>query len=238
MNEWKNEEFSDIMKGSKECYNATRKEHRVYIAAKRVFDLLVSFFAVCLLFPVFLVISVIIKCTDKGPVFYSHKRVGMNGEPVDVLKFRSMKVGADDLESMLTEEQLEEYRKEFKLEVDPRITPIGQFLRKTSLDELPQLLNILQGNLSIVGPRPVLMEELHHYSKEEVAKLLSVKPGLTGYWQAYARNSARYEDGKRQEMELYYVDHAGMLFDWKIIFKTAFSVLKQENVSGYKSTDE
>lgn len=135
-----------------------------------------------------------------------------------------MKLNADKLEDMLTPEQLEEYKKEFKINNDPRITKIGKFLRKTSLDELPQLFNILKGELSVIGPRPVVAEELEMYGESERAKFLSVKPGLTGYWQAYARNNATYESGERQRMELYYVDHACIWFDIKILLKTVISV--------------
>ena len=137
-----------------------------------------------------------------------------------------MKKNADDLENMLTPEQLEIFKTEFKIEDDPRITKIGNFLRETSLDELPQLLNILKGDLSIVGPRPVVEDELENYG-EDVNKLLSVKPGLTGYWQAYARNDVIYATGERQKMELYYVDNSSLWFDIKIFFKTFVAVFKK-----------
>ena len=137
-----------------------------------------------------------------------------------------MKMNADDLESHFTKEQLEIFKSEFKIEDDPRINKVCKFLRKTSLDELPQLLNILQGNLSIVGPRPVVEEELENYG-DLTDKFLSVKPGLTGYWQAYVRNDANYASGKRQKMELYYVDNRSFWFDIKIIFKTVSSVFQK-----------
>jgi lipopolysaccharide/colanic/teichoic acid biosynthesis glycosyltransferase len=140
---------------------------------------------------------------------------------------------------MLTPEQLEEYRREYKLEDDPRLIGykkpgdgskcFGAFIRRTSIDELPQILfNIcLRGNMSVVGPRPILRDELtENYTPAEQRALLSVKPGLTGYWQAYARNNATYESGERQHMELYYVKNASFLMDLKIIFATVGSVLK------------
>jgi lipopolysaccharide/colanic/teichoic acid biosynthesis glycosyltransferase len=174
------------------------------------------------------VLSILIRAEDKGPIFYQHWRIGKDGEPIGVYKFRSMKVGADRLENMLTEEQLEIYKREFKLDDDPRITRVGKFIRKTSLDELPQFLNILKGEMSFVGPRPIVKDELLNYTESEREKLLSVKPGLTGYWQAYARNHATYESGMRQQMELYYIDHACVLLDIKIFFKTVVTVLKRD----------
>lgn len=143
-------------------------------------------------------------------------------------KFRSMKETKQDLKDLLTKEQYEEYLKEYKLDNDPRITKIGNILRKTSLDELPQLLNILKGEMSFVGPRPIIEEEFINYSSQEKEKLLSVKPGLTGYWQAYARNNATYQTGKRQEMELYYIDNASLLLDIRILVKTVHTVLTRE----------
>ena len=189
-------------------------------------DIIGSFFGLLILSPLFLVIAICIKINDGGKVFYKHKRVGQFGKPIYLYKFRSMKMNADDLESHFTKEQLEIFKSEFKIEDDPRITKVGKFLRKTSLDELPQLLNILQGNLSIVGPRPVVEEELENYG-DLTDKFLSVKPGLTGYWQAYVRNDANYASGKRQKMELYYVDNRSIWFDIKIIFKTVSSVFQK-----------
>ena len=138
-----------------------------------------------------------------------------------------MRVDAGDLKKLLTPEQLEQYQREFKIDNDPRITKVGEFIRKTSLDELPQLFNILKGDISIVGPRPIVEEETKIYGKD-IVKFLSVVPGLTGYWQAYARNNATYESGERQEMEMYYVDNRSLWLDIKIFFKTFSSVLKKE----------
>ena len=175
----------------------------------------------------FIILAVIIRMSDGGSVFYGHTRVGYKGKKISVYKFRSMKTNAGDLEKILTPEQLEQYVKEFKIDNDPRITKIGGFLRKTSLDELPQLINILKGELSIVGPRPIVEKETEIYGKD-IAKLLSVKPGLTGYWQAYARNNATYESGERQRMEMYYVEHCSLWMDIKILFRTVFSVIRED----------
>lgn len=178
---------------------------------------------------------------DPGNPFYIQTRVGKGGKPLRILKFRSMRKNADRLEDMLTPEQLEEYKKEYKLDDDPRLigykkagdgkTCFGGRIRQLSIDELPQIpFNILiKGDMSIVGPRPILREELEkYYTPKQQEALLSVKPGLTGYWQAYARNDAKYEiggGGERQKMELYYLDNMSPLLDIRIMFKTVSSVL-------------
>lgn len=218
----------------------TERTLSAYEVVKRGFDFLASLAAgIALLIPI-AVISVIIMIKDPGSPFYKQKRVGMGGKPLYIYKFRSMKKGADNLEKMLTKEQLIEYRREYKLDDDPRLIGykkvgdgnkcFGGKLRKASLDELPQILfNIcILGNMSIVGPRPILKEELiENYTPEERKLLLSVKPGLTGYWQAYARNSVGYADHKRQDMELEYIKNRSLWFDIKIIFKTVSTVLKK-----------
>ena len=202
-----------------------RKNNPGYRFIKRTFDIASTLFALILLSPVFLIVSILIKADDKGPVIFKHDRVGKNGKVFRVYKFRSMKVGADKVEDFLTPEQLEKYKKEFKLDNDPRITKVGNILRKTSLDELPQLMNILKGEMSVIGPRPILDSEFKYYTEDEKALILSLKPGLTGYWQAYARNNATYETGERQKMELYYAENASVWFDIKILFKSAVSVV-------------
>ena len=142
-------------------------------------------------------------------------------------KFRSMKVNADKLEDTLTSEELEEYRTEYKIRNDQRVTRVGRFIRKYSIDELPQLFNILKGELSFIGPRPVLDEETRLYGdKREL--LLSVRPGLTGYWQAYGRNNVTYESGERQAMELYYIENFSWWFNVKIFFRTIKAVITAE----------
>ena len=121
-----------------------------------------------------------------------------------------------------------QYQKEFKIDNDPRITKMGKFLRVTSLDELPQLWDIFVGKLSVVGPRPLVKNEIELYYSDSKELFLSCKPGLTGYWQAYARNDATYESGERQKMELYYVNNRSLWLDIKILFKTVFSVLSRK----------
>ena len=199
----------------------------IYHLIKRLFDIVCSLLGLIVLLPVFLVISLLVKWEDGGNIFYGHLRVGQDGKKIRVYKFRSMKMNVGNLEKLLTPEQLEQYRTEFKIDNDPRITKIGNIIRKTSIDELPQLWNILRGDISIVGPRPIVEKETEIYGND-IAKFLSVKPGLTGYWQAYARNNATYESGERQKMEMYYVDNCSLWLDIKIIFKTVESVLKKE----------
>ena len=137
-------------------------------------------------------------------------------------------MNADKMIDQLTPEQMQQYYTEFKIDNDPRITKVGNFLRKTSLDELPQLFNVLFNDMSLIGPRPLIESEIQMYYSDYYDVLLSAKPGVTGYWQAYARNNATYQSGERQQMELYYVHNASAWLDIKILFKTVVSVLKRE----------
>lgn len=195
-----------------------------YAAMKRSFDFIASLCGMVILSPVFAVIAAVVYFSDPGPVFYGHERLGKNGKKIRIWKFRSMFTNADEIFSDFTEEQKEEFYRDFKLENDPRITRIGNFLRKSSLDELPQLWNILRGDLSLVGPRPVVKEELKKYGSD-AEYFLSVKPGLTGYWQANGRNLVNYENG-RKEMELYYVKHQSAVLDVEILLKTVAAVVR------------
>lgn len=200
-------------------------QRRGYLIAKRLFDVIASFCALVVLSPVFLFVSIFIKLDSKGPVIFVHKRFGKNGKIIKLLKFRTMVQNAERLITEFTPEQKVEWEAKFKLEHDPRITRVGKVLRKTSLDELPQLINILKGELSIVGPRPIIQEELEQYGKDK-GKLLSVIPGLTGYWQAYARSDCSYE--QRRKMELYYIENANFWWDIRIIFKTVEAVIRKK----------
>lgn len=192
---------------------------------KRFIDIVLSFIALVVLSPIFLIIGLSIKMESKGPVFFVHKRVGKNGKIIGMYKFRTMVQNAEELIKEFTPEQMKEFKENFKLENDPRITKVGNFLRKTSLDELPQLINILKGELSIIGPRPVIGEELEKYG-ENKSKFLSVTPGLTGYWAANGRSNTTYEE--RMKMELYYIDNLSWKMDVKVFLKTILSVLKRE----------
>ena len=196
-----------------------------YKYVKRFTDVLISSIALVILSPLFLLIAVAIKLESKGPVFFEHKRIGKNGKEIKILKFRSMVDNAEDLIKKFTPEQMKEFKQNFKLENDPRVTKFGKFLRKTSLDELPQLINIIRGDLSIIGPRPVILPELEKYENNK-RKFLSITPGLTGYWAANGRSNTSYE--QRMQMELYYIDNISLKLDLKIFFKTILSVLKKE----------
>ena len=196
-----------------------------YMSVKRVFDLVISTIGLIILSPIFLILAIIVKLDSKGPVFFAHTRYGKNGKKFKMYKFRTMYENAQDMINDFTPEQMKEWKENFKLQDDPRITKVGKFLRKTSLDELPQIVNIMKGDLSIIGPRPVIEEELEKYG-ENKEKFLSVTPGLTGYWQANGRSSTTYE--QRMEMELYYIDHISPKLDFKIFFKTIESVIKKE----------
>lgn len=195
-----------------------------YVFVKRVFDITVSFIGITVLSPVFLLLSAMVYIADPGPVLYRHERVGKGKKKIRIWKFRSMYINSEEIFENFTKEQKEEYYADFKLENDPRITRIGNFLRRSSLDELPQLWNIFCGDLSFVGPRPVVEEELEKYG-EDAEKLLSVKPGLTGYWQANGRNLVNYDNG-RKEMELYYVENQSPVLDGKILLQTVGAVAR------------
>ncbi len=199
----------------------TSKRH--YHVVKRILDIILSVIGLILSIVPMLVISVLIKIESPGPIIYVHNRIGKNGKPLPILKFRSMYVNADKMIEDFSPELKVEWEKNFKLEHDPRITRVGAFLRRSSLDELPQLVNVLKGELSIVGPRPVVMEEVEKYG-EHIDKFLSVTPGLTGYWQAYARSTCSYE--QRMEMELFYVNNASFWFDVKIMIATIGAVFR------------
>ena len=200
----------------------------IYKFVKRAFDFIVALAAIVAISPLLLIISAIVYPGDPGPVIYGQVRIGKNGEAFKMWKFRSIYKNADKMIDQLTDEQRQQYITEFKIDNDPRITPVGNFLRKTSLDELPQLFNVLCNDMSLVGPRPLIESEIQTYYADMFDTLLSVKPGVTGYWQAYARNNATYQSGQRQQMEMYYVNHASIMLDIKILFRTVASVLHRD----------
>lgn len=199
-----------------------------YLFIKRTFDIVSSGLFLLVFSWLYLILAIVVKCSDGGSVFYRHKRVGKNGKTIYIPKFRSMKKNADKLEDMLTPEQLEQYKREYKIDNDPRITKVGGFLRKTSLDELPNIWAIFKGDISVIGPRPLMQSEVEDKYGEDAAKLLSVKPGMIGWWAANGRSNTTYESGERQKLELYYVDHCSLWLDIKIIFKTIWKVIKRD----------
>ena len=193
-----------------------------YNVLKRFFDILLSVIGLIILSPVFLIISIIIKLTSPGPVLYKHKRVGYMGEEIEIYKFRSMVVDSDNFEKYFTKEQMKHFKENFKLENDPRITKIGKFLRKSSLDELPQLINIIKGQMSIICTRPIVKDEVKKYGIY-ADTYFSVKPGLTGLWQVCGRSNTTYEE--RVQLDVKYVQNRSLLNDLKIILKTFGAVV-------------
>lgn len=196
-------------------------------ASKRGFDILFAITCLIILSPVFLILYLLVT-RDGGMAFYGHERIGRNGKKFKCLKFRSMATNSQELLKELLEKDKDarkEWETSFKLKNDPRITQIGYFLRKTSLDEIPQLLNILKGEMSVVGPRPVTQQELPMYNQSLKYYLIS-KPGLTGLWQVNGRNNVDYN--ARVEFDTDYVRNWSFIRDILIIFKTLKVVLKRE----------
>lgn len=196
---------------------------KTYDFVKRIIDIIISSIGLIICLPIFVIIAILIKIDSKGPVFFKHKRIGKYGRKLEIYKFRTMIDNAEEAMKYFTEEQKKEFKENFKLENDPRVTRVGKILRKTSLDELPQIINILKGEMSIIGPRPIVKNELEKYGKNK-ERFLSVAPGLTGYWAANGRSDVSYEE--RMALELYYVDNRSLLLDLKIFVKTIGSVLR------------
>ena len=203
--------------------NSVRK--KVYLAIKRSIVIIGSLIGIILLSPIYIIIAILIKSDSPGKIVFGHTRKGKGGKDIKVYKFRTMYSNANEIFESFTSEQKEEYYKNFKLDNDPRVTKLGGFLRKTSLDELPQLFNILKGDMTIIGPRPIVEKEISKYG-DKAEKLFSVVPGLAGYWQANGRSDTTYEE--RVEMDMYYIDNMSFYLDVKILFQTAISVLKGE----------
>ncbi len=187
-----------------------------YLSAKRIFDIIVSLIGIVLLIPFFIIISAAIKLDSHGPVFFIQERSGYKGRIFKMYKFRSMVTDAEDKFELL-EERNEVQGCMFKMRNDPRITEFGKFIRKTSIDELPQLLNVLMGDMSIVGPRPPIVREVLKYNAWHNLRL-SVKPGLTGLWQISGRNRLGFEEMVR--LDLKYIRERNFIYDFKIIIKT------------------
>lgn len=198
---------------------------KVYEICKRTIDIIGAGLGLILLSPIIVVVACAVKFTSKGPVFFSQKRVGKNGELFEMYKFRSMVVNAEELKENL-EEQNEMSGPMFKIKDDPRITKVGKFIRKTSIDELPQLWNILKGDMSLVGPRPSLPKEVEQFDNW-MFKRLSVRPGLTCYWQVSGRNNIDFEDWMKLDVK--YVEERNFWIDIKLIFKTVFVLFGDKN---------
>ena len=193
----------------------------VYHTVKRGFDILASGVSLVLLSSLFGILTVKIKKEDGGPAFYSQTRIGKNGKPFKMWKFRSMIVNADKMVKQL-EEQNEIDGAMFKIKDDPRVTKIGHVIRKYSLDELPQLWNVLKGDMSLVGPRPPLPMEVADYTDYDKLRL-TVTPGCTGLWQVTKRNDADFDE--MVELDLEYINKSSLWFDFKILLKTVGVVI-------------
>ncbi|QHM60851.1 UDP-glucose:undecaprenyl-phosphate glucose-1-phosphate transferase [Pediococcus pentosaceus] len=199
-----------------------QNQRYVYRFFKRMLDIVASVIGLIVLSPVFLIVSLAIKAEDRGPIFYSQVRLGKGQRPFKMWKFRSMIVDADKkLEKLLEQNEVEGAM--FKMKEDPRITKVGRFTRKHSLDELPQLWNVLIGEMSLVGPRPPLEREVADYSEYDKQRLI-VKPGCTGFWQVTARNDVDFEGMVNLDLE--YIERSGILFDISILFRTVAIVFK------------
>ena len=204
----------------------TEEGRLAYRFIKRTFDIATSSVAVVVSVIPMAVCCAAISIESPGSPIFFHERVGRWGKPLKILKLRTMYADAEEnISKYLTPEQIEIWNTEHKLEDDPRITPLGRVLRATSLDEVPQFVNVLVGQMSLIGPRPVVQQEIDDYFADTKDELLSIRPGLTGYWQAYARNDVTFASGKRQEMELYYVRNRSLALDVKIFFKTFSAII-------------
>ncbi|EST12664.1 sugar transferase [Sporolactobacillus laevolacticus] len=209
-----------------ELVNSTDSNNSpTYFFIKRTMDLIGAIIGLILSSPIFFIIAIFyLFGNQRGPMFFKQKRTGLHGKMFYIYKFRSMVVNAEEKLKMNENLYHKYIENNYKLEPgeDPRITKIGHFLRKTSLDELPQLINIIKGEMSLIGPRPIVKEELDEYGEKKDI-FLSVKPGLTGYWQASGRSNVGYPE--RVNIELYYVYHKSFIFDIKIFFMTIKSVI-------------
>lgn len=200
----------------------SKRYHRhAYHVVKRLFDVVAASVALLVLFPLFVVISILVAITSGLPVLFKQQRVGFRGKPFYIYKFRTMVRNA---EQILKErpDLLEEYKRNFKIENDPRISKVGNFLRKSSLDELPQLINVIKGDMSLVGPRPIVIPELVKYGDHQ-DMYMAMRPGCTGLWQCGGRSATTYEERVALDME--YFQRAGLRFDLYIIFRTIVAIL-------------
>ena len=209
-----------------------RKVSWFYRFMKRTGDIFMSLILIILSSPVLIILFLILCFAGNGFPIYADRRIGKKGKEIKVLKFRSMYKDADDNpKKYLNDEQYEQFINERKVTDDPRVTKIGRVIRKASIDELPQLLNILIGTMSIVGNRPITKFELeNNYNEEQQKIFVSARPGLTGWWQVSGRNNVEYYNGERQKIELEYYEKRSLWFDTKILFKTIPAVLKHKGV--------
>lgn len=195
----------------------------LYLFTKRLFDIIISAAALVVLSPLMLLTAIAVKVEQPtSKVFFHQPRIGWKGTEFRCHKFTSMVPNAESLMETLSEEEQTEFAQNFKLKHDPRITRVGRLIRKTSIDELPQLWNVLTGEMSLIGPRPPLLVEKEAYG-EHLDKVMSVRPGITGYWQVHGRSDTDYAE--RIKMQEYYIDHQSLFLDIQILFGTLKAVV-------------
>jgi len=207
-----------------------KRKSEFYFIFKRLFDFISSILFFAVFSPLFILILLINCFCTKGHPFYVDMRVGKNGKILKLIKFRSMYIDAETCpEKYFGKEEYEMWKKERKVENDPRITKFGAFLRKSSLDELPQIFNIIMGSMSIVGPRPLVQTELKiNYNEEQQKVFMNAKPGLISNWGVNGRNNITYDTGERQRLELEYYSKRSLWYDFKLIIKAVFVVLSRK----------
>ncbi|WP_097033171.1 sugar transferase [Clostridium tertium] len=208
-----------------EIIEIARRESILYKTTKRALDIIGSLLGLVILSPLLLIVAILIKLESRGPIVFSQKRIGLNGKEFQMYKFRSMVENAEELKEKLAK-QNEMSGPMFKMKADPRVTKVGKFIRKTSIDELPQLLNILKGEMSLVGPRPSLPREVEKFETWMLKRLI-VKPGLTCYWQVSGRNNIDFYDWMK--LDIKYVNERSFWLDIKLIFRTAFVLFGDKN---------
>ncbi len=213
------------MEGASQLFDFTDTMNVKLKLSKRAFDILFSGAALLLGMPLFIFCALVVKFSSRGPIFFGSKRIGLAGTSFSCWKFRTMYIDAEHkLQDLLRNDQalLSEWKRFYKLKDDPRITPTGKWLRKLSFDELPQFWNVLKGDMSIVGPRPLSEDEIRNSLGKKAAKILSVRPGLTSIWTVRGRNNLTLAE--RTRLELFYIDHQSFFFDCRLILKTALAM--------------
>lgn len=208
-----------------EIIQVERQKNILYEVSKRALDVIASFLGLVILSPILLIVAILIKLESKGPAIFSQSRIGLNGKEFKMYKFRSMVQNAEELKEKLAKEN-EMSGPMFKMKNDPRVTKVGKFIRKTSIDELPQLFNILKGDMTLVGPRPSLPREVEKF-ESWMLKRLEVKPGLTCYWQVSGRNNIDFYEWMK--LDLKYVNDMSFWLDIKLIFKTVAVLFGDKN---------
>jgi len=203
------------------------ERREVYEFLKRAVDIICSLIGLIVLMPILVIVAILIRIESKGSIFFAQDRVGKDGIVFKMYKFRSMVINAEELKEKLANEN-ERTGPMFKIKNDPRITKVGRIIRKTSIDELPQLINILKGEMSIVGPRPSLVNEVNEF-EEWMLERLSIKPGLTCYWQVGGRNDIEFNQWMK--LDIKYVEERSILIDAKLILKTLFVLIGDNNAS-------